>query len=511
MIPLLSSVLVLGAGSAASTAASTAQSLHERARAAHGPWPKDAQLEARGKAHASGIDGTLEVRFDGDGRFRIDFDSALPQGSAFDGTRVWEHDPMGLERTLALEQADRAKLVAWVLSGHWAEAREVLVSAAGNADAAGNAGAAPQLELALENTPMSMTLTLDRSTFLPSALDYLDASGPVRWTFGDWRATGGRKLPCSWTFDEGSGPDTYSVEGFASKTRDAASFRSAFPTPGDVRFDPEAEPELDVIRVATGHLLVEPWLEGGPVGMFIFDTGAGGMTIDPKVADELGLPELGEVLAVGVGGKTKSSFRRGTEFQLGPLTLTDPVYVELDLSFLEPIFGHKIAGVVGYDCLARCVAEIETRTPYVALHDPKSFTLDGARWEELLLNENTPCAKARFEGDHEGLFRLDTGANGTLAFHTPAVREFKLLEGRTVTSGANGGVGGSTEVKNGTIAWFELAGHRFEKPMVAFALAEKGAFTDRYTLGNIGQDFLAPFRMVLDYPHDRIAFAPLGK
>src|SRR4029077_18708797 len=91
MIPLLSSVLVLGVGSAASNSASNSQSLQERARAALGPWPKDAQLEARGKAHASGIDGTVAVRFDGDGRFRIDFDSALPEGSAFDGTRVWAH------------------------------------------------------------------------------------------------------------------------------------------------------------------------------------------------------------------------------------------------------------------------------------------------------------------------------------------------------------------------------------------------------------------------------------
>src|SRR6185503_4630864 len=125
----------------------------------------------------------------------------------------------------------------------------------------------------------------------------------------------------------------------------------------------------------SGHLLVEPLVEDESVGAFIFDTGAGGMTIDPKVADELGLAELGEVVAVGMAGRTTTSFRRGKRFELGPLVLSDPVFIELDLGFLEPIFGCKIAGIVGYDLLARCVAEIETHTPRIALFDPARYAL----------------------------------------------------------------------------------------------------------------------------------------
>ena len=95
------------------------------------------------------------------------------------------------------------------------------------------------------------------------------------------------------------------------------------------------------------------------------DQPAGSMVIDPKVADQLGLPKLGEVLTVGIGGKATASFRQGKRFELGPLKLRNPVYIELDLSFLEPIFGRKIGGVVGYDVLARCVAEVETGTPFI--------------------------------------------------------------------------------------------------------------------------------------------------
>jgi len=486
---------------------SAAQEALAQARAALGPWPEgNVQLEGSGPAHAGGLPGTVRVALAPGGRFRIDLESVLAQSNACDGERAWTRDRSGLERPAELEDADSARLLGWVLSGHWCEAPELVREELARAE-----GEPPRIALVLSGTPMRMTLTLDPDTHVPAELLYHDDSGERRWRFEDWQASDGRRLPRRWSHDDGSTVDDYAVTAFEARPLDEARFRSAFAPATDVRFDPEAEAELDVIRVASGHLLVEPWIEGEPVGMFIFDTGAGGMCIDPKVADELGLAELGEVLAVGVGGKTTTSFRRGTSFQLGAVTLADPLYVELDLAFLAPIFGHEVAGIVGYDLLARCVAEIETRRPLVALHDPARFTLQGAAWQELALMDNVPHARARFEGEREGLFRLDTGANGTLTFHAPAVRELGLLEGRTLTRGTSGGVGGRAELQSGTLAWFELAGHRFENPTVSFSLADHGAFTDRYSLGNVGQEFLAPFRIVLDYPGDRIAFVPVGK
>ncbi|NOT32120.1 MAG: hypothetical protein HOP15_16860 [Planctomycetes bacterium] len=473
-----------------------------RARAAQGQSAESAQLEGRGKVHASGLDGRQRVVLATDGRFRFEVESGLPESSGFDGERVWTRDHTGLERVVEMEAADRSQLFAWVLAGHWSAASELDVRAL-----ATETGAAPRLELTLRGRPMTMTLALDPGTLLPAELVYPEDSGGLTWSFADFAEVGGRRLPRRWSFDQGAGiRDTFEIEAWQPVASDASAFRATLAPAGDVRFDPEIEPELDVERVATGHLLVEPWVEGESVGMFIFDTGAGAMAIDPKVADELGLAELGEVVAVGVGGRTTASFRRGTRFELGPVALVNPVYVEIDLAFLEPLFGRKVAGIVGYDLLARCVAEIETKAPYVALHDPARFELAGGRWQDLVLNDSTPCVVARFEGEREGLFRIDTGANGTLSFHAPAVRELDLLAGRSLTAGQSGGVGGYAGTKVGVLAWFELAGHRFEGRQVEFSLAEHGAFTDRYTLGNIGQDFLAPFRMVLDYPNGRLAF-----
>lgn len=482
------------------------QALAERARAALGAWSEAAPLEGRGRAHAAGLDGEQRVVLAADGRYRFEFASALPEASGFDGTHAWTRDRSGLESVLELEEAERSKLFAWVLSGHWSTASELDL-----ATLPIEAGQAPRLELVLRGTPMAMTLTLDAATLLPAELVYLDDSDPLTWTFADFHEVGGRRLPRRWTLAGAGVHESYAIEAWTPLPAGAEPFGASGVRPDDIHFDPEVEPELDVERVASGHLLVEPWVEGESVGLFIFDTGAGALTIDPAVADELGLEELGEVVAVGVGGHTTASFRRGTRFELGPVTLTDPLYVELDLAFLEPLFGCKVAGIVGYDLLARCVVEIETRRPALALHDPARYVLSGARWQDLVLNQNTPCTRARFEGEREGLFRIDTGANGTLVFHAPAARALGLLEGRALSSSLSGGVGGNSDTRAGVLAWFELAGHRFEQPQVQFSLAEHGAFADRYTTGNIGQDFLAPFRMVLDYPNDRLAFVELAK
>ncbi len=202
---------------------------------------------------------------------------------------------------------------------------------------------------------------------------------------------------------------------------------------------------------------------------------------------------------------TTSSFRKGERFQLGPLVMHAPIYGDLDLGFLQPAFGTRIAGIVGYDVLARCVAEIEPATSRIRIHDPARYELSGGQWEELVLHWNLACVRARFEGGREGLFRLDTGSTGTVTFHAPAVDQLGLLEGRELRAGSSGGVGGSAAAPQGVLAWFELGGQRFERPSVSFSRAETGTLSDPYTTGNIGQSFFEPFRLVFDYPHDRLA------
>ena len=127
----------------------------------------------------------------------------------------------------------------------------------------------------------------------------------------------------------------------------------------------------------------------------------------------------------------------------------------------------------------------------------------------LTFNQSVPCVPATFEGRRKGLFRIDVGASGpngvgNVVFHAPAVQQFKLLRNRQVTPGMIG----TTKTARGKVAWFELAGHRFENPNVVFAIDRHGPLGDEYLEGNIGVDFLKPFRLVLDFPNKRAAFLP---
>lgn len=478
-----------------------------RARTAVGSWSApDAVLEGRGQARASGADGKLVLVLAADGSFRQELSSRLPDAAGFDGKVAWTRDRTGLERVVELEEADRLELVAWVLSGYWLESPRVETSLAPD-----STHELPRLLLRLSGTPLEMTLGLDPETALPTDLVQEGDAGTRRWSFGEWRESGGRRLPHRWTFEEESLADRYEIATWRPIPAGEARFHPTLAPVRDVHFDETIEAELEVTRMPSGHLLVEPLLEGEFLGAFVFDTGAGISVIDRRVADELLLETLGTTTAVGVAGSTTTAYRRGGTFQLGPVTIENPVYGDLDLAFLQSAFGRKVVGIVGFDLLARCVAELEPGTPRIALFDPERYTLSGGNWQDLVLHENHACTRARFEGEREGLFRIDTGASGTVTFHAPAVTALGLLEGRELAAGSSGGVGGSASAPTGRLAWFELAGHRFENPSVSFSQAESGAFTDRYTTGNLGQGFLAPFRIVLDYRHDRLAFVPLAK
>jgi hypothetical protein len=278
---------------------------------------------------------------------------------------------------------------------------------------------------------------------------------------------------------------------------------------GESSFDPETPAELAVERAPTGHLLVRPRINGQEAGWFIFDTGAGICVVSTAHQEPLGLAAAGQVDAVGTGGSASKGVYRAEIVTLGPITLRDHPIMTTDLSFLTPFLGREIAGVIGYGVLSRCVTEIrlgdERQSPRVALHDPAAYELASGEWTELVLHQRIPAVKARFE-EHEGLFHIDTGANGWVTFNQPAVEEWKLLEGREVVGAQLGGVGGFVAAKKGSVAWFELAGLRQENVTATFATEAKGNYAATGLAGSIGGELLRPFTLVLDYEKQRIAF-----
>lgn len=274
---------------------------------------------------------------------------------------------------------------------------------------------------------------------------------------------------------------------------------------GTVAFEASMPAALEVKRVKTGHLLVKPVINGISPGWFIFDTGAGICVISTPHVKELDLKDAGPIDASGVGGQAKLHLYRAKKLTLGPATFEDHPLMETDLSFLSPLMGEEIAGVIGYGVLSRCIVEMDLATPRISLASRDGYTLPRGEWSELIMKERIPCVRAAFEG-HEGVFRLDTGSDAFVTFHEPAVRRLNLLEGRDVKSIKLGGVGGFVKGKEGQIEWFEVGGVRQKKIKASFAIEAKGNYGEANKDGNIGAAMLKPFVLVLDYTGNHIAF-----
>lgn len=275
------------------------------------------------------------------------------------------------------------------------------------------------------------------------------------------------------------------------------------------RFELGVPAQLGVTRARSGHLLVRPRIDGLDAGWFIFDTGAGICVISTPRLVDFELAHEGPIQAIGVGGGESAQLHRARELALGPLVLDGHPLMSTDLGFLEQHLGYPISGVIGFGLLSQCVAEIDLGEARVALHDPARYELERGTWTELDLEDRVPAVRARFERG-EGLFRLDTGASGTLTFHEPAVEKWKLLELEGLQPTSLGGVGGFVQAQRGTIEWFELGGHRHESVSVALSTSGSGVHAQGRVDGNVGGELLRPFVLVLDYPGRRIAFQKRG-
>jgi len=310
-----------------------------------------------------------------------------------------------------------------------------------------------------------------------------------------------------------------SVEARAERSEAAPAAASSTPRPAPdsvqphdatqsgaaANFDTTKSAELLTKRVSTGHLLVQPLVNGMQAGWFIFDTGAGICVVSTPHVEALQLEAAGDIAARGIAGAEQAKLYSATTLELGPLSLRDHPLMVTDLSFLKAFLGEEIVGVIGFGVLSKCVAEIDPREQRIALFDPASFTLQGAEWVAVDLDDRIPALRARFE-DREGLFHIDTGANSGVSFTAKAVERWKLLEGREVKDAKLGGVGGFIAAKRGTLAWFEIGGLRQEQVVATFPLESKGVLGGERIDGSLGAEVLRPFVLVTDYARERVAF-----
>lgn len=451
---------------------------------------------AKGTCETSGARGSFQFTFADDGRFVLVVESPLPERIGFDGREMWSTDWADLPRTLSLgeEQTERLGILAWM--GMLPDSLMM----------------DPRLHAEIELEDGSLPIRVSRRGM----------EGKETWQFADVRELQGRRFAQNVRVDvDGEPSRMFHVTSFEqASSADSKAYECPLAGVRDARFDASIPASLPITRARSGHILTKASIDGGEAGWFILDTGAGGPTlIDSKLGQTIDAPTLGSIPAVGVFGTIRMTVRRARTLNIGPLTIERPFVLEQDLSFLAPIHDEPILGILGYDVLSRCVVEIDLGQDAFSLHDPAAFGAIAAdsggtrraleqtvSWEQLLLPYRVPVVPGSYEGGRHGFFRIDVGAAGpgfgNVAFHSPAVERNQLLRDRQVQENDLGG----DPIAVGTLEYFELGGCRFDRPTVVFAKGKTGPLSDEWTDGNLGVDFLKPFRLLLDYGNAKIAF-----
>jgi hypothetical protein len=472
---------------------------------------QDQAVRLSGPLSLVGTDGTHTFIFDATGRFRHSHDTKLVSiDTAFDGKTMRTRNLGGEVCDEALGERTGSLVESWAATGlGFAKDR----GKSFQIDNETSEDDTIVLRMDLDEGRGWTKVTVDRETWLPRQWTYGGATGSSTIHLDQYAKVGPLHVPKRIrTVTENGGETVTEVEqAELVHAPDWQAELAAIKSPDNVAFDANAKSKLEVKRAPTGHLLVHPTIAGKDIGWFIFDTGAGENVLDTRAVKDYEFKTFGNIPAVGVGGAIKATLCRPSSLKLGPLTMREPLAVVMDLAFLDPFMGVKIGGIIGYGTLARCVAEVDLTGAKISLHDPAAYRLRGGKWTPLIVYDGVPCVPGKFE-DHEGFFRLDTGAGGhPVAFHAPTVRRKGLLDGRKTSHAQVGGVGGMKGARAGRVTSLEFGGKRHEDVSAVFAVESAGAFADSYIDANIGVALIGTSRIVLDYPNSRIAFKSKAK
>jgi hypothetical protein len=411
-------------------------------------------------------------------------------------------DWTGMPRTLGQGELEWQQLMAGVQTGLWLREDGPFVITAVDA---GASNAELVLSVIHKSRSLQAEARVDTTSWRTKAFRYNGIRGEEVLTLGDYKEIAGWVLPRRVHHTVNNILITsLELRSVASRLSNQAGdpYHPITVRPNDTQYDHAISSQLEVKRAPTGHFLIRAKIDGNDCGWFILDTGASVSTISRETAARLQLAQIGTVPLTSMFGVVTSPVRHADHLAVGPFALQRPIFVEMDFTPLNQAFGLAVAGVIGYDLFSRAIVEIDMARNAVNIYEPHAYQQHNENWQELMIQHQTPVVRASFEGNHQRWFRLDIGAAVTVMFHTPVVRELGLLRGRDGTPSRIG----QLEVMFGAVAWFELAGRRFEQPTVIFITNEDGPGADPHTAGNIGLEFLKPFKLVFDYANKRSAF-----
>lgn len=241
----------------------------------------------------------------------------------------------------------------------------------------------------------------------------------------------------------------------------------------------------------------------------ILDSGAESTVFDDCFVAKVGLKPQGQVTAMGTGGTSTAGLISGVTIQVGNLSLNDLTVASIDLAAIEKAIGHEMPVILGKEIFTQLIVDIDFEGRRIAFHDPEGYRPPaGATLAPITPVDGLRAVPVSIEGRAPVLFDFDLG-NGTplLVFPSYAAAE-KLLEGRPQSTSLGGAVGGVREDRLALIQRLDFGGVTFTGVPTSFPPPGPSAVDSDHTNGNLGLPILSRFRLITDYPQDRLYLIP---
>ena len=241
---------------------------------------------------------------------------------------------------------------------------------------------------------------------------------------------------------------------------------------------------------------------------FILDTGAGTSLLSSELAAQLAVKIIGSKDGQSAGGKVAVSLAKVDSLAVAETKVEDVDVGIVDLSRIGKTVGAQIDGDLGYNFLEHFRVTIDYRECEIRFEDPK-------RVESFARGAQTEVSM-RLAGPAKPLILVDVHANGCGPFQVavdtgtsttaiaPELAQQLGLKPSPVGAGTTGGA--PVDFHAGSLQSFQLGGARIDNMPVVVAdfftmlNAAIGAKLD----GIVGYNFLRNYKVVVDYPGDRL-------
>ncbi len=284
---------------------------------------------------------------------------------------------------------------------------------------------------------------------------------------------------------------------------------------------PDALPRAMTISLAEsrGYLFTPVHINRQPAGMFMLDTGAGTTVVETGVAGRLGLPEVGQGKAMGVGGTEAFAWRGVESVSFGDLvSLPGERVAALSLHEIARGLGVPVAGIVGYGSFGSTPFTIDYPARRLILHRRDAFRPPvGAPALRLIRYGRIPMVEATV-GDPADRRKvrliIDTGAHNQLTLPSSMRAAWPAIQsvphhGRVRTSGVGGTVTGAGTWVNR----LDVLGVTLRDVPTNFEPTPEGQAPSPVPVGRIGNALLRDFVLSFDPASRRVwaVYQPTGE